>query len=671
MKSNSTVCLPGERLRAFPLDALEVDQVPEEHRLALEQIEAVAGKAPARRQDHALGATFGDGDVRRDGVGGIQQEGRITLRESHHRPGVDELRAAGSDVRARGDDPRRHRGIQREDLVFLCFRDELLAQFRHLLRMLGGDVVGLAEVPGQVVELEHLVVQGVGVRHTEGLPGRTVDLCAEQPAVVVQRPLAHHLEVLGLVVRRRLGVGGVEGVEEAGALDRRLLDAVDLLGRGDAGGLEDGGHDVDHVDELLAQSALVLDARRPGHHHVLVDAAEPGSVLLEPVERRVEGPGPSGRHVVVGFLGAPNVVELHLHVDGQLTEAIEERDLVGRAKRPALGAGAVVAVDVDDQGVVEPAEVLEGLDHTADLVVVVGSIGGEDLHLADEELLRLRAELIPGLQEIIGPGRQLRILGDHAEALLVLEDALAQLVVAVVEEVHRGDLVHPLLGRVMWRVRGAGRVLDEDRLAGVGLVDARDVVDRVVRHAGDEVPARLAVEGIDLGGVAEQIRLPLVGVAADKAVEILEAQAGRPLVEGPDLAGGKRRGVVVLAEPRRGIAVVEQDPPDGGLVLGDDAVVAREARRLLGDHPEAGRVMVSAGDERRSRRRAQRRGKHAIVAQTLVGDAVHSRRRDHPAESARHAEAGIVGDDEQDVGRAPWAARCAAPTTASISGHRP
>ena len=49
-----------ERLRAFPLDALEVDQVPQEHRLALEQVEAVAGEASARGQDHALGAAFGD-----------------------------------------------------------------------------------------------------------------------------------------------------------------------------------------------------------------------------------------------------------------------------------------------------------------------------------------------------------------------------------------------------------------------------------------------------------------------------------------------------------------------------------------------------------------------------------------------------------------------------------
>jgi hypothetical protein len=179
-----------------------------------------------------------------------------------------------------------------------------------------------------------------------------------------------------------------------------------------------------------------------------------------------------------------------------------------------------------------------------------------------------------GLSIWLGQGVELGVLGDHAELLLVREDLLAQLLVAAVEQLHRADLVHPLLGRVVRRVGGARRVLDEDRLVGLDLVHARHVVDRVVGHAGDQVPARLALERIDLRGVAEQVGLPLVGVAADEAVEVLEAHAGGPLVEGPDLAGREGRRVVVLAEPRGGIAVVQQHAADGGLVLADDAVVA-------------------------------------------------------------------------------------------------
>ena len=216
------------------------------------------------------------------------------------------------------------------------------------------------------------------------------------------------------------------------------------------------------------------------------------------------------------------------------------------------------------------------------------------------------------------------------------------------------DLVHPFLRRVVRRVRGARRVLDEDRPARIGLVDARHPVDRVIGHRGDQVPGarRLAEERIDLRGIAEQVRLPLVRVAADETVEVLETHADRPLVERADLAGRERRHVVILAEPRRRVAVVEQHSTDGRLVLRDDAVVAGVAGRLFGDHAEAGGVVVASGDQRGARRRAQRGGEHAVVAQTGRGECVHRRGRNHAAERARHAETGVVGDDQQHVRRA-------------------
>jgi hypothetical protein len=140
------------------------------------------------------------------------------------------------------------------------------------------------------------------------------------------------------------------------------------------------------VYELFAQTPLVLDPRRPRHDHVLVDATEPRSVLLEPIERRVEGPQPSRGHVVVGLLGAPHVVEFHLLLHRHHVDAVEEGDFVRRAERPALGARAVVTVDVDHQRVVELAEILEVLDHAADLVIIERCVGGEDLDLAAEDL---------------------------------------------------------------------------------------------------------------------------------------------------------------------------------------------------------------------------------------------------------------------------------------------
>src|SRR5438128_8704730 len=113
---------------------------------------------------------------------------------------------------------------------------------------------------------------------------------------------------------------------------------------------------------------------------------------------------------------------------------------------------------------------------------------------------------------------------------------------------------------------------------------------------------------MDLRGIAEQVRRPLVRITADEPVEILEAYAGRPLVKRSDRAGLEGRCIMVLPEPRGGKPVVQEDPANGSLVLGDDAVVAGEARGLLGDHAEAGRVMIAPGDESRARRRTKRGG---------------------------------------------------------------
>ena len=119
------------------------------------------------------------------------------------------------------------------------------------------------------------------------------------------------------------------------------------------------------------------------------------------------------------------------------------------------------------------------------------------------------------------------------------------------------DLVHPLLRWMVRRVRGAGNVVAEERFVRLNLVDSIEVLDGFVGHAGDEVPTRLAFKRIDLCGVAEQVRLPLVRIAADKPVEVLKSLPDGPIVERSDLTGAKCRHIVVFAEPGSGVAVVQ------------------------------------------------------------------------------------------------------------------
>ena len=83
-----------------------------------------------------------------------------------------------------------------------------------------------------------------------------------------------------------------------------------IFGRADAGRLQDGRHDVDDVVELVADAALVGDHLRPRDRHALAHAAEVRGDLLGPREGRVEGPCPGHRHVGVGLVRAPDVVEV-------------------------------------------------------------------------------------------------------------------------------------------------------------------------------------------------------------------------------------------------------------------------------------------------------------------------------------------------------------------------
>ena len=195
------------------------------------------------------------------------------------------------------------------------------------------------------------------------------------------------------------------------------------------------------------------------------------------------------------------------------------------------------------------------------------------------------------LRQILRPRGQLGVGRHDAEPLLVGEDRLAHLVPAGVEQMHVADLLDPLRRRMMRRVRAARHVVDEERLVGRDLLQLLHVMDRLVGHGRRQVPARIALEGEDRRRVAEQVGLPLAGVAADEAVEVLEAHADRPLVERPGRGRLVERRVVILAEPRGRVPVLLQDGADRAVLLADDRVVARDIR-----------------SRSRPRRRSRRRG---------------------------------------------------------------
>ena len=156
--------------------------------------------------------------------------------------------------------------VERQRPVADRLDQEQPLQLAQLLGILGGDVVGLGPVV-RCVELPDVVVdrRQLGADHPrDAVTGR------RGPALVVDAAVDEHLEVLGLAVLGRLGVG--EARQHALAVQRHLLDAVDEGRVRQAGGVEDGRGDVDHVAELAADLALGLD---PGGQWTIVPLRVP------------------------------------------------------------------------------------------------------------------------------------------------------------------------------------------------------------------------------------------------------------------------------------------------------------------------------------------------------------------------------------------------------------
>ena len=172
--------------------------------LAVLGVQAPAADVRALGDDHALGALLRHHDLGGDGVRLVLDVEDAVLRQAAHAAeqqlglALDQDRPAGR-VRVH---LLHHPVIQRQHLVARRLDQPEALQLVELLRILLGQVLGLAPVLGGVVELPDIVVEGRGLR-IQRSPGRPV-LRHRGPALVVDAAVAEHLEVLRLVLLRRL-----------------------------------------------------------------------------------------------------------------------------------------------------------------------------------------------------------------------------------------------------------------------------------------------------------------------------------------------------------------------------------------------------------------------------------------------------------------------------------
>ena len=375
-----------------------------------------------------------------------------------------------------------------------------------------------------------------------------------------------------------------------------MLHAVHERRRGQGGSFENGGGDIDHVAELGTDLATRGEAVGPMDDGPVAGPTPVRGDLLGPLVGRVHGVRPTDGVVVVGLRAAEHVDLRRHELDGfQRRRTVEDQRLVEGAIDRALSRRAVVADDVIHEGVIEHAQVPDGVDQATDVMVGVRQEPGVHLHLTSQHRLQVVGHVVPR-RDLLGPGGEFGVPGDDPHRLLLLEDLRPQRVPPAVEATPVA--LDPVLRYVMRRVCRARREVHEERFVRNQRLLLTHPRDGVVGQVLGEVVALLrSTPRLHRGRALIQRWMPLVGFAADEPEEVLEpAAAGGPGVERSQRAGLIHRHLMALAELRGRIAVQLERLGQRRRCVRSDAGVARGRRGDFRDATHADRVVVAAGE---------------------------------------------------------------------------
>ena len=228
-----------------------------------------------------------------------------------------------------------------------------------------------------------------------------------------------------------------------------------------------------------------------------------------------------------GVLTTP-LVQARQQVFDLLNHLIEIGHLVVHADKAALCAGAIVTRDVDDERVVQLADILHGVHEPANVHVGVLHEAGEDFSLPRKQLAVVFRKISPGT-EVLRAVSQLGALRDDAHLFLIGHRLGPDLIPALVELAF--VLVGPLLGDVVRRVHRTRCKVHKEGLVGRHGLLRLHPANRLVRHVIGKV-ITLHMRRVDAGDTIVNQRVPLVGFTPDKAIKLVKARVCRPAVKG-------------------------------------------------------------------------------------------------------------------------------------------
>ncbi|GAA0000873.1 hypothetical protein BRDID11002_08730 [Bradyrhizobium diazoefficiens] len=309
--------------------------------------------------------------------------------------------------------------------------------------------------------------------------------------------------------------------------------------------------------------------------------------------------------------------------------------------------------------IVADAGRLEKRNEPGKMAIGMVEHAGEGCLQAREDAALVRGMLLPGLHAVVARGHP-RCRRHEAHRPLARQALLPFDVPAVRE----GRVVAPddIGGRLMRRMAGAQRDPGEPgNIRPVGDVIA-DEADRLVDQVlGQVIAVGIGARRINVRVVRDELRRILVGLGIEEAVETIKTTPERPAVERAGGAALGQRGDVPLADHVVAIAVHPQHLGERPRLARDLAAIAGIAGIEIGKAPDADRMVVAPGEQRRTRRRAHRRGVEAGIAQALRSEPVDGRRLDGRSVAAEIGEADIVEQHDEDVRRALWRPRCLRP----------
>src|SRR5262249_23146867 len=155
---------------------------------------------------------------------------------------------------------------------------------------------------------------------------------------------------------------------------------------------------------------------------------------------------------------------------------------------------------------------------------------------------------IPG-RDFCGPFGELRIFRNDAQLFLPSQGFFANLVPTLIELSF--EFGNPVAGRVMRGVCSASSVIRKERFLRRKRMLQAEPSNGSIGHdsvkvlgIGTELLGRFVRQS-----VFKNRGVPLIGIAADKAKEIIKAQAGRPILKRTSLTRMPIWHVVILTEP--------------------------------------------------------------------------------------------------------------------------